>query len=73
MGKEWGDLDFPIWVEWGDYNDTWKLADNIEFQHDVDDVPDYSTFKYVQYKVWFKIEEDGSVEGPFDEKEGEKI
>lgn len=72
--RGFGDLDFPIWVEWESYNDTYGLLDNFCYQTGLEheDVPIARDMKYTVINVWFKVTRDG-VEGAYDEKNGEKL
>jgi len=74
LNKTWGDVDFPFWVEWESYDDTYGLARNVARQTDVpmDDIPS-GDMKYTVFTVWFRIDEHGGVYGPYDRKAGEKL
>jgi len=70
----WEDVDFPLWIEYESYNDTYRLGKIVERRTGVpaDNIPIYRDMKYTVFTVWFKITED-SVEGPYRSKEGEKL
>lgn len=77
---QWEDQDFPLWVRYESYDDTFGLERSMSNQIDVprEDIPEHiyesgSDFKYTVFHVWFKVDEDGNVEGPYDEKRGRKI
>lgn len=72
---QWDSLDFPLWVEMESYNDTYGLLDRLCRQHSIHRavVPNKRDMKYAVFSAWFKIDEDGAVEGPFDRRRGEKL
>lgn len=71
---EWESLDFPLWIEWESYEDNWGMLRHVERQTGVpeDRIP-AGEMKYTVFCVWYKVEEDGTVKGPYDSRGGEKI
>lgn len=74
---DWDDIDFPVWIGYESYNDTWEMWREFKYSTNFYD-GDYNReaprdMKYTTFTVWFKVNEYGSVEGPYDEKEGELI
>lgn len=72
---DWDDIDFPVWIEWESYNDTWRMYDKFFRKTGLheDVTVDLRDMKYTVFHVWFRVDEDGSVEGPYDSKRGELI
>lgn len=72
--SEWETLDFPIWIEFESYNDHYELGRAVERETgvDLDDIPIARELKYCVFYSYWKITENG-VEGPYDEKRGEKL
>lgn len=72
--QKFENLDFPVWVEWESYNDTYGLLENFCYHTGLDheDVPIAREMKYTVFCVWYKVTEDG-VEGPYSEKGGELL
>lgn len=70
----WEDQDFPIWVEMEHYEDNWEMLRYVMEQTGVpeDDIP-AGQMKYTVFQVWFKVDEAGNVEGPYDAKRGGKL
>lgn len=80
LPTHWDDQDFPLWIEWESYNDTYGLLRSLEHQSEAhhETIPDEfgesgSPFKYTVFTVWFKVTANGNVGGPYDEKRGELI
>ena len=72
----WEDVDWPVWIEYESYNDTWRMYDLFLRQTGIheDAMPDgFTEMKYTVFSVWFKITEDGTVHGPYDDRNGELI
>lgn len=74
---QWDDIDFPVWVEVEHYDDDYGLLRSFEYQTglyrgDHNGAPGYGDMKYCVFCVWFKVEEDGSVEGPYANKRDEE-
>ena len=72
--KTLDDLDLPVWVEMESYQDDYQLWRAFYRKTGVDEIPDdlKGDMKYAVFYAWYKITEDG-VEGPYTEKEGEKM
>lgn len=74
---QWDDIEFPVWVEMESYNDHWELWDTFRWDVNYYDgdrnrsAP--SDMKYTVFSVYYKVEEDGSVEGPYDSKNGDLL
>ena len=73
----WDDVDFPVWIsrEWRDskwdfYRDFLRTTGLHDDAHGFPNVRD---MKYTSILVYFKVTEDGDVEGPYDEKRGELL
>lgn len=75
---QWDDLEFPLWLHEEVRLDDWRLwrtlwrSENL-YDGDYGSIPDNRDMKCQVFFVWFKITEDGDVEGPYDEKRGEKL
>ena len=71
---KWEDQSFPIWIELEHCEDNWKMLRRVSEYTGVpaDDIP-AGEMKYCVVYAYFKINEDGSVEGPYDEKRGELL
>jgi len=72
---EWNSLSFPLWVEMESYNDNYQLLDSLCYQHNVhrDVVPNKRAMKYSVFTVWYKIEGNGGVNGPYASRNGEEL
>lgn len=69
----WDDIDFPVWVEYESYDDDYQLLRNFARQADLyrgdyNGSPGYGDFKYTVFYVYYKVERDGSVTGPYANK-----
>lgn len=67
---QWDDIDFPVWIEYEAYDDTFSLLRSFEYQTnlhrgDHDGTPGLRDFKYTVFCVWYKVEKDGTVTGPY--------
>lgn len=72
---KWETIDFPVWVSIEHYGDNHKFLRGFQRQTDInaDEIPEYvDGMKYCVFTVWFKVEKDGSINGPYGEKGGEK-
>jgi len=74
---QWDDLEFPVWIEWESYNDNWNFMREFYrrtglYKGDYDGAVT-DEMKYTIFCVWFRVDEDGSVVGPFDAKEGQRL
>lgn len=72
--KEWGELDFPVWIHVEHYEDNWEFLRRFVEETGVDkhETP-REGFKYCVFSVWFKVTEDGKRHGPYDDKRGDPI
>jgi len=70
----WEDCDFPLWIEYEHYEDNYEMLRKVEYQTNLlqDRIP-AGEMKYTVFTAWFKIDEDGSVEGPYDSRGGELV
>jgi len=71
--KMWSEVDFPHWFSYEIYNDTWDLGRNAQYSMDLPDEEMPNTGKYMVFTVWFKVLENGEIEGPYTDKEGDKL
>jgi len=75
--KKWTEIDFPVWIKKEIYRDNWQLARTFCLQNGLDpqDMNKYplKDMKYMIFHVWFKVYESGKLEGPYNEKNGEKL
>lgn len=71
----WDEIDFPVWIDWESYNDSWDMLRKFQYKTGLHDsaADGLTDMKYTVFSVWFRIDEDGSVNGPYDEKRGELI
>lgn len=70
----WSEIDFPVWIERSYRNYNWHLAELFRRQTGLhSSVSLGREFKYDGVIVWWKVTEDGDVEGPYDEKRGERL
>lgn len=74
----WDDLEFPLWIGEELRLDDWQLWRTLSYSENLYDgdyagIPNNREMKCQVLHVWFKVTEDGSVEGPYDAKRGEKI
>jgi len=75
---QWDDLDFPIWISMESYNDDWQmyrdfLYETNLYEGDFNGMPNARNMKYCVFHVYFKVNEDGSIDGPYNERNGELI
>ena len=70
----WESQDFPLWIEMESYNDHYELGRLVERETgiDLEDIPIARDLKYAVFYTYWKITEN-SVEGPYDEKQGELL
>lgn len=74
---QWDEIDFPVWLSYESYDDGFGLLRDFEHKTglhrgDYDGMPNVRNFKYTVFHVYFKIEEDGSISGPYAEKGDEE-
>jgi predicted RNA-binding Zn-ribbon protein involved in translation (DUF1610 family) len=73
----WDDVDFPYWIDYEPYDDNWQLYRDFLYATGLHEeavgMPPLRDMKYTVFTVWFKITEDGEVEGPYDSRGGELI
>lgn len=75
---QWDQLDSPIWIHEELRLDNWALYDTFHYSEnfhtgDYNGAPSLRDMKCWLVPMWFKVNEDGSVEGPYDEKGGELL
>jgi len=72
--ESWKDCHFPLWIRVEHYDDDWKMLRLVSEKTGLDrhEIPGRD-MRHCIFHVWFKVEDDGSVEGPYDTKWGEEI
>lgn len=71
---KWETLNFPVWVNIEHYGDNHEFLRNFQrkVEIDVDEIPDYvDSMKMCTFDVWFKVENGGTISGPY-AKEGDE-
>jgi len=71
--QEWDDVEFPVWVDVEYYDDTWGLGRNFCRQTGLPEGEMTREMKYTVFRAWYKVLEDGTVEGPYTERNGERF
>lgn len=70
---QWNDLDFPLWIEHEVNYGNYELLRTFYHQTGLyrgnqNGTPDLKDFKYTIFTVWFKVEKDGTVKGPYENR-----
>lgn len=67
---DWDNVDWPVWIHWESYNDSWDMYRRFLRESGLheDVAGDQRQMKYTVFSVWFRIDKDGSVNGPFENK-----
>lgn len=74
----WDDLAFPLWIQEEFRLDNWQLWRTLKYSENLYDgdyngTPNLRDMKCQVFLAYFKVTEDGSVEGPYDERRGELL